>query len=431
MKIKVKKISFEESLGILPPKRKKPLKQLWLLRMLVKIISAVNLKRMGFKYEKVNMEKADGQPSLVLMNHSSFVDLEIASHLLWKKPFSIVCTVDAFVGLSFLLRLLGCIPTKKFVSDPALISDIKYALCNNKSNVLMYPEASYSFDGTATALPRKLGLLLKKLDVPVCMIKTEGAFSRQPLYNCLKIRKVPLSAKMECILSREEVREKSVAELDEILDEYFTFDHFRWQQQNKIEIKEDFRAEGLERILFKCPHCLKENCMESEGVTVKCSNCGVQYELDTYGYLKCLNGEAEFNHIPDWYAWQRSEVVKEIENNTYYLNEKVKVLAFIDYKIIYDLGEAMLTHSPDGFKLMGIDSSLEFSLPPTASYGLYADYYWYEIADVVGIGNSERIYYCLPENNVSVAKVRMATEELFKIKRAERKLKREQRKTMV
>ena len=163
------------SLGIIPGQ------QMFILRMLVKLLSVINLKRLGFKCEKINMEKTEGLPSLVLMNHSSFVDLEIASHLLWKKPFSIVCTVDAFVGLSFLLRLLGCIPTKKFVSDPALISNIKYALEKNKSNGLMYPEASYSFDGTETALPRKLGLLLKKLDVPVCMIKTEGAFSRQPL----------------------------------------------------------------------------------------------------------------------------------------------------------------------------------------------------------------------------------------------------------
>lgn len=36
-----------------------------------------------------------------------------------------------------------------------------YCLKDLKSSVLMYPEASYSFDGTCTALPRKMGVLLK------------------------------------------------------------------------------------------------------------------------------------------------------------------------------------------------------------------------------------------------------------------------------
>ena len=146
---------------------------------------------------------------------------------MFPKRYCIVCTSDGFVGFGkeLLMRLLGCIPTKKFVSDPTLISDIKYALNKNVS-VLMYPEASYSFDGTATPLPRRLGFLLKKLDVPVVSIITSGAFSRDPLYNCLQKRKVPVSAEVSCILTREEIKEKSVDELDAILDEKFTFDGF-------------------------------------------------------------------------------------------------------------------------------------------------------------------------------------------------------------
>ncbi len=421
MKIKVKKISFEKLEKIPVPKHKKPLKQLVLLRLIVKLISAVNLKLLGFKYERIGMEKCENEPCLVIMNHSSFVDLEIAANLLWKKPFSIVCTSDAFVGLYPVLRLLGCIPTKKFVSTPTLIADMKYTLKTNKSNVLMYPEASYSFDGTATPLPKKLGLLLKRLDVPVCMITAKGAFLRQPLYNCLKLRKVPISAKMECILSREEIKEMSVDELDKRLDDAFSFDHFRTQREEKTKISEPFRADGLERILYKCPHCRTENAIKGEGVTVKCNNCGAEYELTVYGELKCINNLPKFDHIPDWYAWERTEVKAELLSGSYYFDEKVKILCLVDYKAIYDIGKGRLTHSSDGFRLTGCDGKLEFTLPPTACYGLYADYHWYEIGDVICIGNSERLYYCLPENKVSVAKVRLATEELYKIKREEKK----------
>jgi hypothetical protein len=65
---------------------------------------------------------------------------------------------------------------------------MEYCFKTLKTSVLMYPEACYSFDGTATTLPRKMGILLKKYDVPVLMIETSGLFNRNPLYNELKIR---------------------------------------------------------------------------------------------------------------------------------------------------------------------------------------------------------------------------------------------------
>lgn len=51
------------------------------------------------------------------MNHSSFIDLKIASTVLYPSPLNIVCTSDGFVGKERLMRSLGCIPTRKFVTD--------------------------------------------------------------------------------------------------------------------------------------------------------------------------------------------------------------------------------------------------------------------------------------------------------------------------
>ena len=36
-----------------------------------------------------------------------------------------------------------------------LIRDMQYMLKEKKTSVLMFPEAGYSFDGTATVLPKK------------------------------------------------------------------------------------------------------------------------------------------------------------------------------------------------------------------------------------------------------------------------------------
>ena len=183
------------------------------------------------------------EPCLILMNHSCFNDFEVASTLLYPRPFNIVTTSDGFVGKNWLMRQIGCIPTQKFVTDVTLVRDITYTVRKLKSSVLMYPEASYSFDGTATTLPESLGALLKMLKVPVVMIETSGAFSRNPLYNNLQIRKVGIEAEMRYVLSPEEIASKSVDELNAILREQFSFDGFRWQQENKVKIDESFRAD--------------------------------------------------------------------------------------------------------------------------------------------------------------------------------------------
>jgi len=358
---------------------------------------------------------------LILMNHSSFIDLKIASRIFFPKRYGIVCTTDGFVGKGLLMRLLGCIPTQKFVSDMTLIKDMEYLLKKKKTSVLMYPEASYSFDGTATPLPRKLGVLLKKLDVPVVTVITKGAFSRDPLYNNLQKRKVKVSADVTYLLSPEDIRTKTVAELDAILDKAFTFDGFAWQKENNIVINEPFRADGLNRILYRCPHCGKEGKTEGKGTKLTCRNCGITYRLSELGELICMNAQPVFNHIPNWYAWQRGQVRRELEEGTYRLETDVKIGMMVDYKAIYMVGRGKLIHDENGFHLTGCHGKLEYSQSPLACYGLYSDYYWYEIGDVICIGNSDALYYCFPTGGGDVvAKTRLATEELYKLKKRRR-----------
>ena len=227
MKIKTRQKSIDAVMALPKGKHRQPRRPSLLLHTVIRVASIFDLLATRFSYTTEGMEKVGKSPCLILMNHSSFIDLMIVSRIFYPKPYGIVCTSDGFVGKEWLMRLLGCIPTQKFVSDVGLIRDMEYLLKEKKSSVLMYPEASYSFDGTATALPRKMGVLLKKLNVPVVSITTRGAFLRDPLYNGLQKRKVKVSAEVKCLLTPEEIKEKTVRELDEILTGAFTFDNFK------------------------------------------------------------------------------------------------------------------------------------------------------------------------------------------------------------
>ena len=417
MKIKTKRLSYEEVLALPRPAHREPERPPLFFRWLIRTLSAGDLKQTRFSYKTERMEELGEGPYLILMNHSSFIDLEIVSRIFYPKPTCIVCTSDGFVGKAGLMRRIGCIPTNKFVTDLQLLSDMRCALHEKGCSVLLYPEASYSFDGTATPLPRRLGLMLKRLDAPVVGILTEGAFARDPLYNCLQKRDVTVSATVRGLLTREEIREKTVGELDALLDGMFSFDNFAWQRDQGVEIRESFRADGLERILYKCPHCLAEGETEGKGTRLTCHACGKEYELDPLGQMRALAGETEFPHIPDWYAWERAEVRRELEAGTYLLDTPVEIGMLVDFKAIYLVGEGRLRQDLSGFTLTGCEGKLCFRRPANQSYSLYADYYWYELGDIICIGDRETQYYCFPKDKTPVAKARLATEELYKMQK--------------
>ena len=390
MKIDSRNMTYEEVLKQPRLKHKNPLKPSRLLAAVVRIVSGFTLRETNFTYTTEGMEKVGDQPCLILMNHCSFTDMKLAFGIFYPKRLGIVTSVDAMTGiLGVLMRFLGCTPTHKYITNLTLLHDLEYMLKKNKTSVLMYPEAGYSFDGRATALPRKLGVLMKRLGVPVVTVITQGAFARDPLYNMLQIRKVKVSAHVKCIASAQELKELTV-------------------------------ADGLHRILYKCPHCGAENEMEGKGTGLTCHACGKTWEMDEYGQLKATEGETYYPHIPDWYTWQRECVRKELEEGTYRLDTPVDITVQTNLKCVYNIGEGHLTHDENGFHLTGGDGKLDYTQSAVASHTLYSDYYWYEIGDVIGIGDTEFSYFCFPKTKTSVTKARLATEELYKMKKKRR-----------
>lgn len=426
MKIKTKIKPYDEVINLPRPKHRHPRKQSPILRKAMNAVSNPDLKNVDFELKTGDMKGInENEPALYLMNHSCFTDLEISTRAI-HGSYNIVCTSDGFVGKEGLMRAMGCIPTEKFQPDIRLIKDISYSLKKLKSSVLMYPEASYSFDGTATPLPVSLGKLIKALGFPVIMIRTHGAFIHDPLYNGLRVRQNKITAEKYTLFTPNELSGVKAPEINSKLKEAFTFDNFAEQLSSKTLISEDFRAEGLSRVLYKCPVCGTEGKMTSHRTAITCEECKTKWLLSELGQMeiidKAFDGKTAapqlFKHIPDWYAWERECVKKELEDGSYSLDIPVKIRMMVDYKAIYEVGDGTLTHNSEGFHLSGCEGKLEFTQKPLASYSLYSDYFWYELGDMICIGDKEKLFYCFPSEEMDVvAKTRLAAEELYKLKK--------------
>lgn len=426
MKIKNVVRDYDEVMAMEVPKHFKPKKPNIFWQTLTKVISQPALWQTHFTHREVGMEKlALDEPALILMNHSSFLDFEIAFSMLYPRKFNTVATLDSFVGLDWVMRQIGCFPTRKFIADLHLIRDIEHCLTVNKASVLMFPEAAYSFDGTKTTLPSTVAKLIKMLGVPFVMLETYGSYLRDPIFNRLQNRDLPVSAELRYVLSPEQIKEMSVEEIQAVIDEQFSFDQYRWQKENKIVIDEPFRADGLETVLYKCPHCQKEGKMEGKGIHLTCHECGKKWELTELGYLKALDGEDIFDHIPDWYRWERECIRKEILDGTYGFDVPCDIYMIVNTKDVYRVGEGRVSHNKEGLHLVGCEGKIDYSQSSKSMYTCEAAFHWYTLGDVIGMGNNRALYFAMPKEDVHVVgKVRLASEEIFKILEEEKTAKK-------
>ena len=79
MKIKVKKLPYEKVKALPAPARVSPKRPARFFRFLMKSLGAGDLKATSFENSFTGgPEGFPDEPCLILMNHSSFIDLEIA-----------------------------------------------------------------------------------------------------------------------------------------------------------------------------------------------------------------------------------------------------------------------------------------------------------------------------------------------------------------
>ena len=387
------------------------------LRFLSYLIAAPTVYSHKPKMRKVNM-KGVKPPYILLGNHNAFLDIQMLSVINFPHLMNYVIAIDGFLGREMFLRHIGGICKRKFTTDTKLVEHIETVI-KNKHILAMFPEARYSLCGTTAIIPKSLARLCKHLNVPVVTLIMHGHHINSPFWN-LHNRKIKgIEAELKCLITKEELQDMSIDEIDERIQHEFIYDEYAWQKKNKIPVTYKGRAEGLHKVLYKCPHCDKEYYMSSKGHTLKCDACGKTWDYSIYGELTGDDGVTEFSHIPDWYEWERDEVRKEVEAGTYHFESEVHIDLLPKDKFI-PLGKGKLVHDLDGFKLTGIhkDQPYEVVLPSKSTYGVHIEYeYLGKYGDCVDLNTIDNTYYVYPEcERFSVTKISLATEEIYKYK---------------
>ena len=207
---------------------------IWILSLPALLIHRCRIDKSGAKGVK--------PPYLLLGNHNAFMDFKVASHATWPYQANYVVAIDGFIKREWLLRLIGCICTRKFTTDTMLVRQL-IRVVEMGGIPALYPEARYSLCGTTAVLPDSLGKLAKLLKVPVVVLLCHGHHINSPFYHLPDHGVRGTRAEMKEILTAEDVKTLSVAEINSRIREAFVYDDFRWQQENHVRISyKDHRA---------------------------------------------------------------------------------------------------------------------------------------------------------------------------------------------
>ncbi len=377
------------------------------------------LIRKGYTIEKINMDGLK-PPYILLSNHLQFMDFAVLFQATYPERVNLVAANHVYYKDYALLEKLGCMCTRKFITDLGLVRNCHKVLQNYGDIFAMFPEARYSPDGTQSILPPSIGKLAKKNNVPVVILLNHGNFLNQPFWSHYKFRKVPFYATMKQVITADEIKQLSIDEINQIIEKEFQYDEYKWQKDNNILITEKYRADGLHRILYQCPNCGTEGKMKSAGSTLTCEYCNKQWEMTELGELRSLNGETEFSHVPDWYQWQRENVRNELLSGNYQYSDEVEVYGYPGVHEYIKLGKATVTHDVEnGFILTGNYNGQDYMIQKSV-LSLYSLHVEYEFSHLKGVDCFELptkhdSIYCVPTEKYLITKLSLATEEAHKI----------------
>lgn len=385
---------------------------MFLYRTLMPVLIGLSKIIVGVRTDKSALKGVKG-PYLIVGNHTSPIDFLYFTAGVYPKPINFVVAENMIYRKVYgaFIRSFGTIKKKQFTADFQCIKQIKKNI-DAGTHVLLFPEGRVSIDGTTGYIAPSIGKLIKFLDCTVVAGVTHGGYTGGPKWG--KPRRTKVTLKLAPVLTKEEIKNMSAADIAAKITNSLRFDDNRNLVEEHRKISRcNKRAETLEKLLYKCPRCGAEFKNVSKYRTFRCTACGNTVKYNTDGTLS-PSGENDkcFEFVSEWYKFQRDEVKKEVENPDYSFEENVTLLLTDDKTHRFEeAGKGKIVLDKNGITYVGTKCGQEFSRTfglknhPTVAY---------KLAQNIEIAEDNEIFKFVFENGFHTAKFVLAVEELHK-----------------
>ncbi len=370
-------------------------------RLCCRPFSAFVFKRKFYRNELAGVKG----PFVVIANHQTaldFVNLIDATDV----PLSFVLSHSFYNTLpirGFLSRM-GVIPKQQFQTAVADLNAMKAAV-KSGGGLAIYPAGLMCEDGLPTPLPVATHRFLSWLGVDVYVAKTYGAYFVKPKW-AKKFRRGRTYVDIYRLFTAEELKNGTTEQIEDAVTAALDFDAYREQDKLRVHYKHGGNIEGLEKVLYRCPHCETEFSMGVKNKsTLFCSACGYELVSDEHGLLHNEKGLGEeYRYVSDISSLTQKALRRQIEDGSLTSLSFPARVEMIDYKKkkFRPVGETSVTLTKDAFLLDGTLKGDEVSLTlPIVNFASLP----FKAGSYLEIQNEQTIYRCFPEDGSLVMKL--------------------------
>ncbi len=241
------------------------------------------------------------EPYILLANHTYLFDVVHVPLRTWKVPFIIASqTLFTKQPTKFLVTQVAHVISKaKGRSDTATMMNI-FNVVKKGYPILIFPEGDTTFYGETGYVENTTMKLIKKLKLDVVTCNVRGGYSSRPRWGTGKRSRHFIELYYKMSITKEALAEMSLEQVTEIVNKELYHNEYEYQRKAMVPHRGKQLAEGLENVIYVCPHCQAINSIKTHGNTFHCSSCNKEGRIDEYGFIH----DFVFDNLVDWNKYQ-------------------------------------------------------------------------------------------------------------------------------
>jgi 1-acyl-sn-glycerol-3-phosphate acyltransferase len=296
---------------------------------------------------------------------------------------------------------LGVIPKQQFQTT---VKDMKRMsrVIENGEPLVVYPAGLMCEDGLSTPIPLATYKFLKWINADIYVARTYGTYFSMPKWS-KGIRAGKTYLDVYRLFSKEEIAGMDIEEIKEKTDEAILFDAYHEQEKYLVKYKNNSNIEGIENVLYLCPHCKKEFAMRVKNKnTIYCENCGYEEKSDEFAFLHNKKGIGkEIRYVSDWSRLIYNDLKEKIKSGKELTLSSFSEIQMIKGKKFTPVGSGEITLNEKAFlingEIEGEKTKMEIPISNFASLPFSPGKY-------LEIQKGDKIYRCVLENGKLVMK---------------------------
>ncbi len=271
-----------------------------MIRPLVYLWMRIDAKRKVHLGPNINYKRKE--PYIMLANHTFLFDV-IHVPLRFKNVPFIIASQTLFTKqpAKFLVtQVAHVIPKSKGRSDLKTIRNI-YNVIKRGYPILIFPEGDTTFYGETGYVEESTMKLIKKLDIDVITCNVKGGYLSKPRWATGKRKNHNIELFYNLTIPKEKLHNMTIPEISTVINDALYHNDYKYQREHMIPHPGKKLAEGIENVIYVCPHCKAINTIISKNNSIKCTACKKEGHIDKYGFIHGF----KYENLIEWNDFQR------------------------------------------------------------------------------------------------------------------------------